>query len=282
MIHVYALGNADGGRALKDFEGKGVVITGGATGIGFGFAKAFGALGAHVVIASRRRHRVQRAVEQLRGMGVVADGTTCDVSSREDVERLADFAWRICGKVDVLMNNAGVGPAMRSIFDMPKAQVDKVFGINIHGTLHGVQVFGKRFIEQGTPCAIYNIGSEMSLFAIVPRAVEYTMSKHAVLALSESLRDQAPDFMDVGLICPGWVDSEISGSSMSMAMPTDQFVGIAMPQIRAGNFIIVSHAHNMVHIQARYDQLAEAYATYAPRYEGDAEYDARTFLGRRR
>ena len=66
---------------------------------------------------------------------------------------------------------------------------------------------------------------------------------------------------------------------MALAMPTDQFVDIAMKQIKAEEFLVVSHAYNIERIRARYDKISKAYEAYAPRYEGDDEYDVRSKLG---
>ena len=263
---------------MNDFKGKVVVITGGATGIGFSFAKHFGQEGAKIVIASRRLNRVNEAVEQLEALGIEAAGTSCDVVEMSDVEALADFAWNKFGHVDVIINNAGVGPSLQSVFDVNKEKIEQVININYFGVWHGVKVFGNRMIEQGTPCAIYNVGSENSFFAGVPMGSAYVASKHAVLAMTELLNEDAPDFMDVGLICPGLVNSEIGEDGINVGMDTDKYVSIAMEQIKAGKFYIVSHAYNMERINARYNEVSEAFATYAPRYEGDIEFDVRTLM----
>ena len=267
---------------MKDFTNSVVVITGGATGIGFGLAKGFGREGARIVIASRRAKRVAQAVDELTALGIEARGTVCDVSAYQSVEALADFAWDAFGRVDVLVNNAGVGPSVTRLVDLSPAQFERVMDINLYGTWYGAKVFVPRMTAQGTPCAVFNLGSENSLFSGVPRGGEYVVSKHAVHALTELLAEEAPDFMHVGLICPGWVDSEIGGErGMPMAMPTDEFIDIIMPQLRTDAFYIVSHSYNMVPIDERYDAIKAAYATWAPRSEGDQEYDVRTLMGRR-
>jgi NAD(P)-dependent dehydrogenase (short-subunit alcohol dehydrogenase family) len=261
---------------MKDFGSKVVVITGGATGIGFSFAKQFGQAGAKVVIASRRINRVEEAVEKLTAMGIEAKGTTCDVTVLAEVEALADFAWNEFGHVDVIVNNAGVGSTQQSVIGVTKEQAMKVLDVNLFGVWNGVNVFGKRLIEQGTPCAIYTVGSENSFFDAVPYGNAYVISKHAVLALTDLLRKEVPDFVEVGLICPGLVNSELGDDGISFGMDTDKYTSIAMEQIKAGRFYIVSHAYNMVRIDDRYDEIRAAYETYAPRYEGDAEFDVRT------
>ena len=266
---------------MNNFKNKVVVITGGATGIGFSFAKQFGREGAKIVIASRRIRRVNEAVKKLQALGIEAAGTACDVVVLSDVEALAAFAWGKFGQVDVIVNNAGVGPKLNPVIDMSREDIMRILDVNLLGAWNGVSVFGKRMIKQATPCAIYNIGSENSLFNGAPLISGYIASKHALHAMTVSLREEVPDFVEVGLICPGIVNSEIGGG-ITIGMDTDKFTGIAMSQIKEGKFYIVSHAYNMVRINKRQTEIKEAYETYAPRYEGDIEFDTRTIMGKRR
>ncbi len=264
---------------MQDFSNKVVVIPGGATGIGYGFAKAFGAEGAKIVLAARRENRLQEAAAQLKAEGIDATYALCDVSRREDIEALADFAWDWQGHVDVMVNNAGISIPQAPLLDLPVAEIERIFAVNFYGVLHGSQVFGKRFVEQGTPAAIYNVGSENSLFHAVPLSGPYVATKHALLAITESLYEELPEFVDVSLICPGFVVSEIGPEEqMQHGMPTDEFVAIAMKQLKANQFFVVSHAYNIERIEARYQLLKSAFDTYAPRYDGDAEYDVRTLV----
>ena len=143
---------------MKDFKGKNVVITGGATGIGFALAKLFGKQGARVLIAARRESRLKDAVDLLAGEGIDACYHTCDVSKREDVDALADYAWNEFGQVDVIINNSGVGSSVSTpLIDTPLEEIERIYSVNFYGVINGCQVFGKRFIEQGTPAAIYNL-----------------------------------------------------------------------------------------------------------------------------
>ncbi len=264
---------------MQNYKDKTVVITGGATGIGFGFAKAFGAEGAKIVIGEPRENRLQEAVAALSDLGIEASYFICDVSDPNSVSGLADFAWDTYGQVDFLLNNAGIATRRNTIPDMPLEDVHKVFDVNFFGVWHGAAIFGKRMIEQGTPAAIYNVGSENSLFSAVPNAAAYLASKHAVLGMTEGLREDLPDFITVGLICPGWVRSELTDPrSAHLAMETDRYVEIALQQIRAGEPYVVSHAFNIEHIDARHAEISKAYATYAPRYDGDEEHDVRTLI----
>ena len=264
---------------MKDFKDKVVAITGGATGIGFSFAKQFGKDGAKIVLGEPREHRLQEAVDQLSAAGIEAKYHTLDVTDRRQVEIFADFAWDAFGRVDVIVNNAGIMVPPSPVIDTPVEDIERIFAVNFYGVWHGCAVFGKRFIAQGTPAAIYNIGSENSLFNGVPNGAAYVATKHAVLALTEALREEVPDFIDVGLICPGFVRSELGdAAAMTMGMDTDRFTALAMEQIRTGEFFVVSHAFNRVRIDERHAEIARAYEHYAPRYQGDDEFDVRTLL----
>ena len=262
---------------MKDFSGKVVVITGGATGIGYKFAQRLGAEGAKIVLAGLREDRLRDANKSLSDLGVETAHFVCDVAEPNEIEALADFAWESFGQVDVIINNAGIVIPRAPVVDAPLDDVRRIFDVNFFGVWHGSATFGKRFIKQGTPAAIYNVGSENSLFHGVPLAGAYVGTKHAVLALTESLREELPDFIDVSLICPGFVRSELGPpEQMALGMDTDKFVDSAVTQLKAGVFYVVTHAYNVERIDARYREIRAAFDTYAPRYEGDDEFDVRT------
>ena len=93
---------------MENFNNKVVVITGGATGIGFGFAKALGQEGAKIIISGIREDRLQKSTEELQALNIEAKWFLSDATKVEDTEALADFAWNTYGNVDVLINNAGI------------------------------------------------------------------------------------------------------------------------------------------------------------------------------
>ena len=143
--------------------------------------------------------------------------------------------------------------------------------------------FGKRMAEQGTPASLYNVGSELSFFSSVPNATAYMATKHAILGLTEGLREEMPDFIDVGLIVPGFVGTEMHRAKVAeRGMSADQFAAMAFPQIQAGERFVVTHAYNIEHIRERFEAISTAYSTYAPRYEGDDDYDVKTIISRGR
>ncbi|MCB1644517.1 MAG: SDR family NAD(P)-dependent oxidoreductase [Pseudomonadales bacterium] len=265
---------------MKDFRNKVAVITGGATGIGFALARALGNEGAKIMIAEPREAQLQASVTALRDAGIDARYHVCDVSDLAQVEALADSAWEEFGQVDMIFNNAGISNRPKPLIDMPVEEARAVFDVNFFGVWHGCQVFARRLIKQGTPAGIFNTGSENALFNAVPNHAAYVCSKHAVLGLTDSLREQMPDFIQVGLINPGWVQSEMTRHA-PQAMAADTFAGIVLQQIRAGQFYIVSHPYNQVRIQERYDEMLDAFVKFAPRYPGDDEHDVRTVINRR-
>ncbi len=263
---------------MKDFESKVVVITGGATGIGFSLAKQFGKEGAKIVVASRRLNRVEEAVNKLLELKIDATGTTCDVAEEQQIKELLQYCLDFYGQVDVLINNAGiVGTNNKPVIEITNSEVERVLGINVKGTWNGVRVFGKYMIDRGEECAIYNVGSENSFFKSVPHGGEYVASKHAVLGMTVALRDETPDYFQVGIIAPGLVVSEIDEVT-AVGMNTDKYASVVIEQIKAEQFYIVSHAYNIRHITDRYNEMNKAYATYAPRYDNDDEFDVMTLV----
>jgi len=261
-----------------DLNNRNVVITGGASGIGFALAKNLGARGCRIMIAEPDEARLQSAVAKLEKLNVDAHYCICDVTDLAQIEKLADSAWDAFERVDMVFNNAGVGIPQSTVVDTNIEQLKAMFDVNFFGVWYGSQVFGKRFLAQGTPAGIYNTGSENSLFNAVPLNAGYLATKHAVLGMTDNLREQMPDFINVGLIIPGFVKSELTANVADLAMDTDEFAAIVVEQIGDGKFYIVSHACNVPPIEERYSEIRQAYANYAPPYEGEERYDVRYLL----
>jgi NAD(P)-dependent dehydrogenase (short-subunit alcohol dehydrogenase family) len=264
---------------MQDFQDKVVVITGGATGIGFALAKQFAKRGALLLVAGMNMDRLEKAKRALTELTKRIEIFECDVTDRAQVDALATFAWDTFGHVDVLVNNAGVGPIPSSVVDARREDVQSVLDVNLFGVWNGVSAFGKRLIAQQTPSAIYNVGSENAFFNAIPEGAGYVASKHAVLAMTVALREELPKHVEVALICPGLVRSELAKETQE-GMDTDAYAEIVLKEIVAGQFYIVSHAYNFVRISARWKEIESAFAKYAPRYSGDDEYDVRTIGAR--
>jgi NAD(P)-dependent dehydrogenase (short-subunit alcohol dehydrogenase family) len=266
-----------------DFAGKTAVITGGATGIGLALARQMGRAGARIILFEPRENRLQQAVGALVEEGIDAKYLVGDVTSAEQVEALADFAWSENGRGDIIINNAGVSGGRSSVIDMDMAEARALYDVNFWGVWHGISTFGKRYKADGLPAAIYTTGSENSLFNALPKTGgAYVSSKHAVLGLMDVLRREAPDNIELGLIIPGWVKSELSELQADAAMDTDEFAAIIFRQMQAGEFYLVSHPYNVVRMEERWAEVYGAFEKYAPRHEGDDAGDVQLWAERMR
>ena len=264
---------------MLELEGRTVIITGGATGIGFGLAKACGALGAHVVMGEPRQARLDAACEALAQLGVSVRAFELDVTNADQLERFAEDAFAAFGEVALVINNAGVGQTRGSVIDTAFEEMQRVMAVNFEGVWRGCQAFGRRLIDQGTPAGLYNTGSENSFFIAVSHSAAYVASKHAVWGLTDALRKEMPEHIAVGMIAPGFVGSELIPESMRpMGMPVDEFAGIILPQILAGEPYVVSHGYNQVRIDERQTEITNAYQRSAPREKGDERYDVSWLL----
>ena len=248
---------------MSAFAGQVAIITGGAGGIGRSLGEALEAQGAQVLLAD------------LAG----ADVFTCDVTRPEDCAALADEAWTRFGRVDLLIANAGIGGASGRLAQVPLEDARRVFEVNFWGVWNACAAFAPRMAAQEHPSAIYNVASENALFCAMPRSAAYIASKHAVLGLTENLREDLPPHVHVGTIIPGWVATGINPAAIrDQAMPAARFAEIVLPQIAARERFVVSHAYNVERMNERVDALEAAYAAHAPRYPGDEQYDVRRFI----
>ncbi|WP_260581026.1 SDR family NAD(P)-dependent oxidoreductase [Sphingopyxis sp. PET50] len=220
-----------------DFAGRSVVITGGATGIGFALAKRLGAAGARVIISEPRADKLAEAVAALDASGVEALSFTGDVTDPASVEALAGFAWDAHGRADAVIANAGVGGPRTSVIDSDPDAVRALFEVNFWGVWNCIRSFGRRFRADGLPSAIYATASENALFnAVRTGGGAYVASKHAVLGLMDMLRGEAPASIEVGVIIPGWVKSDMTRHA-EPAMDADAFAARIVPQMEAGGVL---------------------------------------------
>src|SRR5512138_3408036 len=127
---------------------KVAVITGGSRGLGYAIAEAYAREGAKVVIASRTRNAVDRAVRKLRESGAQAEGLACDVSNLQQVEALADFAVQKFGRLDIWVNNAGLSAPYGPTAHLPSADFKNVIDTNITGTYYGSVTAMRYFAKQ--------------------------------------------------------------------------------------------------------------------------------------
>jgi NADPH:quinone reductase len=193
---------------ITDFSGRVVVVTGGASGIGRGIAAQFGQRGAEVVIADIDGDALDQATHEI---GATAVQT--DVTSPESVEQLAASVLRAQGRVDIVCNNAGVGPRA-TIENLTLADWEWVLRVNLFGVIHGIHAFLPHLTANPDGGWIVNTAS-MAAFVTTPGYAPYSASKSAVNGLSLVLRrelEQAGHRVGVTVLHPGYVRTNIKES----------------------------------------------------------------------
>lgn len=198
---------------MDELSGKVAVVTGGASGIGLAMARAFAAEGMKLVLADIEAEPLEAAVGSF-GPEVDVIGVRADVADFAQVEALRDRAVTEFGTVHVVCNNAGVSTAGFA-WDQSLEDWEWLLGVNLWGVIHGIKAFTPLLIEQGEG-HIVNTAS-MAGLSSPPFMAAYNVSKHSVVALSETL------FLDLGLagaegvgvtvLCPGWTQTRIHEAS---------------------------------------------------------------------
>jgi NAD(P)-dependent dehydrogenase (short-subunit alcohol dehydrogenase family) len=198
-------------------EGKIAVITGGASGIGKDTALSMARLGTDIVIADVNDRRLDEARAEIAALGVRALAVHCDVSKETDIQRLAQVALREMGRVDILMNNAGV--VLRGALEQISiADWEWSFGINVLGVVHGIHAFLPHMIARGSGYII-NTASIAGLVALTGEGAPYIASKFAVVGLSEALALYTrPKGIGVSVLCPGSVDTHLEETERVVGM----------------------------------------------------------------
>jgi short-subunit dehydrogenase len=193
----------------QELSGKTIVVTGASSGFGRGSALKLGELGANVVVAARRGDALDEVVAQIERSGGTALAVPTDVSDPEAVSRLAAAAVERFGRIDVWVNNVGIG-ALGLFWDIPIADHSRVIDVNLKGLIYGAHAALLRFREQGEGVLV-NVGSIDSEVPLAYQA-SYAASKAAVLSLSRTLNEELRlvgqhDTIKVGTIMPWAVDT---------------------------------------------------------------------------
>jgi len=190
-------------------RGKTAVVTGAGSGIGRATAVALAKEGADLVLADVNDDRLEQARKEIAGLGRKTLAVHTDVSKLKDVQNLFDRSVAEMGRVDILMNNAGVhmtGPVEK----IPIADWEWILGINLWGVIHGISVFLPHMLERGTG-HIINTASIAGLLGVADPSIPYTTTKFAVMGLSESLAVYLRmKGIGVTVICPGLVQTNIA------------------------------------------------------------------------
>ena len=262
---------------MQRLAGRTAMITGGASGIGLGMARAFIAAGLRVAIADINEDALRTAEATLPGL---RKAVPLDVARAADWERALDAVEAALGPVEILCNNAGIGQGRFAdgrpitVAEMPEALWRTVLEINATGTFLGAKAVGSRMLARGQGGHIINTASTGGLMAPGEIAA-YCASKFAVVGLSESLRAElAPAGIGVSVLCPGGVRSNLFASSVAIrARDPDAFAGLATLATEASR---IEQAQRMdpVFVGEMVLRAIEANAMYViphPEYRGHIE-----------
>jgi NADP-dependent 3-hydroxy acid dehydrogenase YdfG len=188
---------------------KVVAVTGASSGIGEATALRLAADGHHVVLGARREDRLTSLAEKIRAAGGRADVRRLDVTDRHDMTAFIDAAVDTHGRIDVLVNNAGVMPLSR-LNALLVDEWDRMIDVNVRGLLHGIAATLPHFQRQDSGHFV-TIAS-IAAHTVSPTAAVYCATKHAAWAITEGLRQEADPSIRVTTISPGVTQSELAHS----------------------------------------------------------------------
>ena len=273
---------------MKEFKDKVAVITGAASGIGFGIAERCAQMGMKVVLAGINAANLAKAEEKLKSTGATLLSVKTDVSKREEIEALAQKTLNAFGAVHLLVNNAGVG-AGTTVWESTWEDWEWVMDVNLWGVIYGVKIFTPIMLAQATDAHIVNISSIAGLLPDHPSS-PYQVTKHAVVGLTESLyhslaRRNAK--VKVSLLCPGWVKTSILNSgrnrpaelqnkpslapnvpereadfrrmqeALEAGISIQEFADHVIRAIQAEQFYVLTHPEHTPDIQERMDNILQ-------------------------
>lgn len=209
-----------------NIEGKVIVITGASSGIGRATAKLLAARGAFVVLGARSQGALATVVNGITASGGKAVFMATDVRRRGDLEALVALAIEWGGRLDVIVNNAGIGPISR--FDALRVEDwDAMIDVNLRGTLYGIAAALPSFARQGSGHVV-NVVSTAGI-KMVPTMGVYAATKNAVRTATEVLRQEAGPNLRVTEISPGMIATDFGESITDQ--PTKQMIGEQLGEI---------------------------------------------------
>lgn len=192
---------------MSNVKGKVVVITGASSGIGEATARLLAQNGAHVVIGARRVERLEALASSIRSEGGSVEYHTLDVTQLEEMQTIVDLALTRFGRLDVVLNNAGVMP-LSPLEALKIDEWNRMIDVNIRGILHGIAA-GLPIMKQQGFGQFINIAS-IGAYTVSPTAAVYCATKYAVRAISEGLRQEVGGDIRVTLVSPGVTESELA------------------------------------------------------------------------
>ena len=218
----------------SNIKEKVVVITGASSGLGEATARLLSAEGASVVLGARREQRLRSLADEVTTKGGKATAIVTDVTKREQVQKLVDTAVQTYGRIDVIINNAGLMP--QSLLEQLKVdEWEQMIDVNIKGVLYGIAA-ALPYMQKQKAGHIINVSS-VAGHKVGPGSSVYAATKHAVRALSEGLRQEVKPYnIRTTVVSPGAVATELPNTITDgavgariknfyaeMAIPADSF-----------------------------------------------------------
>ena len=207
------------------------IVTGGSRGIGLAIADKLGEMGCEIVITARKRDELEKAAQGIRKNGGKCEGVACDVSSLNDVQQLAEKIGNRRKKLQIVVNNAGIGGFSSPLHETDPETWDKIINTNLRGVYYMIHAFAPMLIANGGG-DIVNISSLAGKNAL-PNGATYSASKWGLNGLSYSVAEELRAHnIRVTVICPGSVNTDLSphtGKNLSkMLQPADVAHVVAM------------------------------------------------------
>jgi NADP-dependent 3-hydroxy acid dehydrogenase YdfG len=194
---------------MSNINRKVIIITGASSGIGKATANLLAQNGAKVILGARRIDRLETIVKDIHAEGGIAEYQILDVTHRSQLEAIVQFAQRKFGRVDVLINNAGIMP-LSALDQLKVEEWDRMIDVNIKGVLYGIAATlpVMKAQKSGQIINLSSIGGH----TVSPTAAVYCATKFAVGAISEGLRQEVGSDIRVTVISPGVTESELADS----------------------------------------------------------------------
>jgi NAD(P)-dependent dehydrogenase (short-subunit alcohol dehydrogenase family) len=215
-------GNSMAGKASA-LEGQVAVVTGAGRGIGAAIARKLGTMGAAVVVSGRTQAPLDQAVRTMVQAGHRAEAVTCDVTTEQSVQALAEQVEKKFRRVDILVNNAGIGGFSTPLHQLPVEDWDRILNTNLRGVFYTIRALAPLMIK-GKGGHIINISSLAGKNAL-PNGAAYAASKWGLNGLSYSVAEELRSHnIRVAVICPGSTNTELSpheGKSASRMLQPD-------------------------------------------------------------
>ena len=198
------------------FEGKCVVVTGASSGMGRKISLDFAKEGATVIAVARRLERLEEIAKEAEGFAGKILPYQGDISLEEVNNGMIDYSVKKCGKLDVLVNNAGIMDEFTPIGELTNELFTKVMAVNLNGPIYAMRKAVQVMLEQETKGNIVNIASIGGVCG-ARAGVAYTASKHAIVGATKNTAYMYAGKIRCNVVCPGGVETEVMNSQTNIS-----------------------------------------------------------------